>query len=192
MEEEVISSVEDIAGGKPRSQKRDLGHPESRPSTILTLELEAESQAYFERLRREHYPAELNRIGAHVTLFHTLPPVEQARAQVALAAERAAFTMRVTGLRSLGRGVAFRFESGEALALHAGLAKSFAEVLTRQDQQKFSPHVVVQNKATAERAKELLSRLQGEFVPFEVTAVGVRIWEYLGGPWRDGGFFGFR
>ena len=162
------------------------------PSTILTLELDERSQVYFERLRQEHYPKELNRIGAHVTLFHTLPPVAEARERVALAAARGPFQMKVTGLRSLGRGVAFGFESAEALALHAGLAKSFENVLTRQDAQKFWPHVVVQNKATGERARELKARLEAGFVPFEVTAVGLRIWEYLGGPWRDAGVFNFR
>ncbi len=104
MEEEVGISVEGVAEGEPRSQKRDLGHPGTSPSTILTLELDEQSQAYFERLRQEHYPREQNRIGAHVTLFHTLPPVEEARARVASAADRAAFTMRVVGLRSLGGG----------------------------------------------------------------------------------------
>ena len=162
------------------------------PSTILTLELDAKSQEYFERLRQEHYPAEQNRIGAHVTLFHTLPPVTEARERVALAAARAPFPMKVTGLRSLGRGVAFSFESHDAQALHAGLAKSFAEGLTRQDRQKFWPHVVVQNKADATRARELKGRLEMGFRPFEVTAVGLRLWEYLGGPWRDAGGFDFR
>ena len=162
------------------------------PSTILTLELDEPSQAYFERLRQEHYPKELNRIGAHVTLFHTLPPVEEARERVARATDRAAFSMRVIGLRSLGRGVAFRFESEDAMRLHAGLAKEFAEGLTRQDKQKFSPHVVVQNKATSDRARALLERLQADFEPFEVIAEGMRLWEYLGGPWKDAGSFKFR
>lgn len=162
------------------------------PSTILTLELDGRSQEYFERLRQEHYPAELNRIGAHVTLFHTLPPVQEMISRVHRAAHHPVFHMKVTGLRSLGRGVAFSFESAEARAVHRGLAESFAEVLTRQDQQKFWPHVVVQNKAAPEKARALKARLEAEFQPFEVTAVGLRIWEYLGGPWRDAGFFNFR
>jgi 2'-5' RNA ligase len=158
----------------------------------LTLELDARSQEYFERLRQEHYPAELNRIGAHVTLFHTLPPVAEARERVAAAAARGRFTMRVSGLRSLGRGVAFSFESADVLALHKELAKSFADGLSRQDQQKFQPHVVVQNKASGEQARALKARLQAGFVPFEVTAVGLGLWEYLGGPWRAAGVFEFQ
>ncbi len=162
------------------------------PSTILTLQLDARSQEYFERLRQEHYPVELNRIGAHVTLFHTLPPANEIADTIASAAARPAFAMQVTGLRSLGRGVAFTLESAKAVKVHRGLAESFAGVLSRQDQQRFQPHIVVQNKATAEKAKLLKAQLQAGFRPFEVQAVGLRVWDYLGGPWRDAGSFNFR
>ena len=45
---------------------------DSRP-LILTAMLESGVQARFEALRRAHYPAGLNRVPAHVSMFHHLP-----------------------------------------------------------------------------------------------------------------------
>ena len=161
-------------------------------TTILTLEMDRASQEHFDRLRRQHYPAKLNVIAAHLTLFHTLPPHDEIAAVVANAAGRTGFTMRVTGLRSLGRGVAFTFQSPELLALHADLSTAFAPHLTAQDRQKFQPHVVVQNKVKPEQSRVLLHRLQQGLVPFDVTATGLTIWNYLGGPWGRVGSTNFR
>ena len=151
---------------------------------ILTAKLDERSQRFFEELRQRHYPAELNRIGAHLTMFHTLPDGEETRAAVRAAAARVGFGMRVTGLRSLGRGVAYSLESAELMGVQRGLAGQFAEVLSAQDKQKFVPHVVVQNKADSAKAKELKALLGAGFRAFEVRAEGLELWYYLGGPWK--------
>ena len=161
------------------------------PTLILTLELDPTSQQFFERLRQQHFPAHLNQIPAHLTLFHQLPPeavvtIEQ------VAAPRPAFPLQVTGLRSLGRGVAYTLASAPLQALHANLARTFAETLTPQDRQKFSPHIVIQNKSTPEAARTLLATLQRDFQPFTVQATGLTLWNYLNGPWQHAHFFPFR
>ena len=127
----------------------------------------------------------LNRIAAHLTLFHTLPATDAVRdVLVEETAKLQAFSMRVTAVRSLGRGVAFRLESVDLSALHGRLAKRFAEYLSTQDRQKFQPHVVVQNKVSGAEAKALLAELSAGFVPYEVEAVELEWWDYLGGPWQ--------
>jgi 2'-5' RNA ligase len=161
-------------------------------TTILTLEMDAVSQARFEAMRQKHYPAELNRIAAHLTLFHTLPASDAVRD--VLTAEAAAvrpFRMRVTGVRSLGRGVAFGLESSELVAMRARLARVFENELSAQDRQGFRPHVVVQNKVSAEEAKGLVGELSAGFAGWNVQAVGLGWWDYLGGPWERRGWFGF-
>ncbi|WP_228763515.1 2'-5' RNA ligase family protein [Brevundimonas sp. SPF441] len=40
---------------------------------IVTAALDARAFAYFEALRRRHFPPHLNQIPAHLTLFHALP-----------------------------------------------------------------------------------------------------------------------
>jgi hypothetical protein len=41
---------------------------------IITADMGKADQAWANGLRRAHFPAERNRIDAHITLFHHLPP----------------------------------------------------------------------------------------------------------------------
>ena len=162
-------------------------------SYVLTLGLDDDSHAHFERLRRMYFPPERNLIPAHLTLFHLLPEVEPVRERVAAeAGEWSRFAVRVTGVRALGRGVAYRMEAEELSLLHARLSAGFADVLSPQDRQRFQPHIVVQNKVKPEAARLLLGRLESEFVPMEPRAVGLDLWEYMGGPWRMERRYAFR
>ncbi len=158
---------------------------ETRP-LVVTLLLEAEAQARFDRLRGEHFPAGRNHLAAHVTLFHALPGEQRPAVEAALAraADRPPFDVEVTGLQLLGRGVAYRLRSGELSALHAGLVAEFDPWLTRQDRQRLSAHVTVQNKVEPQVARELRDRLTAGFAPHAVPARGLGLWRYLGGPWE--------
>ncbi|WP_336033855.1 2'-5' RNA ligase family protein [Geodermatophilus sp. FMUSA9-8] len=153
---------------------------------IVTLLLEEQAQARFDRLRAEHFPRERNHLAAHVTLFHALPGEERPAVEAALdrAADRPPFDVAVTGLQLLGRGVAYRLASAELAALHAGLAAEFDPWLTPQDRQRLSPHVTVQNKVEPAVARGLRDRLAASFVPYDVPARGLGLWRYLGGPWE--------
>lgn len=154
-------------------------------SYVLTLRMDADSQAFFEEMRRRHFPPERNKIPAHLTLFHTLPDGVESERLVGYAAQgQAAFGVTVKGLRSLGGGVAYKLESGELMALHERLATAFAEHLTAQDRQRLQPHVVVQNKVQPAEARELLAELERGFTPVEVRGEGLDLWRYLGGPWE--------
>ena len=161
---------------------------------IVTLQLEEAAQQRFDRLREQHFPAERNFLAAHVTLFHALPgeQLDAVRADLADAADRSAFDVAVTGVRSLGRGVAYSLASSELAALRAGLVSSWEPWLTPQDRQKHAPHVTVQNKVAPAVARALHERLRAEFVPHDVRARGLGLWRYLGGPWEPVGEFAFR
>ncbi|WP_434379805.1 2'-5' RNA ligase family protein [Melittangium boletus] len=153
---------------------------------ILTLRLDARSFAFFDDLRREHFPARLNHLSAHLTLFHHLPGEARERIEADLRALAPALplSLRVTGLRSLGRGVAFELMSSELSALRAGLARRWSPWLTPQDRQGFRPHVTVQNKTTTEAARALRAELTARFAPFTARGEGLLLWRYLGGPWE--------
>jgi 2'-5' RNA ligase len=160
--------------------------PGDERALIVTLLLAEQAQARFDRLRAEHFPVERNHLAAHVTLFHALPGEQRPAvdAALAVAAARPPFDVEVTGLQLLGRGVAYRLRSGELSALHAGLAAEFDPWLTRQDRQRLSPHVTVQNKVEPAVARELYDRLAAGFTPSSVPARGLGLWRYLGGPWE--------
>jgi 2'-5' RNA ligase len=152
---------------------------------VLTLALEDAAQECFERLRREWFPPALNRIPAHVTLFHTLPESDDVSiALAACAALQESFAMNVSEPRLIGRGVAYFFASAYGVALHGRLRSAFEAELTAQDRQGFRPHVVVQNKVSGDVARATLAALESETVPTRVDAVGLDLWRYLGGPWQ--------
>ena len=139
---------------------------------VVTLLLDPGEQERFDRLRAAHFPAERNHLAAHVTLFHALPgaQVDAVSADLTDAARRPAFDVAVTGLRLLGRGVAYTLEAPELTALRAGLAAAWEPWLTPQDRQRHAPHVTVQNKVEPAVARALRDRLAAEFVPHRVGA----------------------
>ena len=152
---------------------------------IVTLLLDPACQERFDALRRAHFPPERNHLAAHVTLFHAVPAAleQQVRADLAEVV-RPPYAVRVTRVRSLGRGVAYDLRSDELAAQRAELARRWAPHLTPQDAAPHAPHVTVQNKVDPATARALLERLQAEFVPYDVTATGLGLWRYLGGPWE--------
>ncbi|MPQ98499.1 2'-5' RNA ligase family protein [Modestobacter sp. I12A-02628] len=169
---------------------------------VVTLLLQEEAQARFDRLRAQHFPVRplpgarrerasgggegVFRLAAHVTLFHALPGEQLAAvdADLAAAADRAPFDVAVTGVRMLGRGVAYDLAAPELTALRDGLAVGWAPWLTRQDAQRLRAHITVQNKVTPARARALHAELTAGFVPERVPARGLGLWRYLGGPWE--------
>ncbi|UYZ64680.1 2'-5' RNA ligase family protein [Hymenobacter weizhouensis] len=154
---------------------------------ILTLRLDPAAQAHFDELRQRHFPPERNFLAAHVTLFHHLPGEEApaiTRFLTEWAANLAPLTLRVAGLRFLGRGVAYDLANDELLRRHRELQTAWAAWLTPQDQQRLRPHVTVQNKVAPDVARTLHTQLAADFQPFEVQATGVQLWAYRGGPWE--------
>jgi 2'-5' RNA ligase len=176
---------------------------------IVTLLVDSDAQERFDRLRAAHFPARpltasrrggarapgegVFRLAAHVTLFHALPgeQVGEVRQALATAASRRPFGVSVTGVRMLGRGVALDLEALELTTLRASLAAVFRPWLTDQDRQWSRPHVTVQNKVEPAVARALHAELAAAFQPESVTATGLGLWHYRGGPWEPGGEFPF-
>jgi 2'-5' RNA ligase len=182
----------------------DRPRPEARPEPargerdgvlplIVDLLLAEEAQERFDRLRAAHFPADRLVVGAHVTLFHALPGEHEddVAADLRAAADRPAFEVSVTGVRSLGRGVAYTLDAPELTALHRGLAAAWQPWLTPQDRQRLSPHVTVQNKVEPAAARALLAELSAAFTPERVPATGLGLWRYAGGPWEPVARFPF-
>lgn len=153
---------------------------------VLTLALEERAQIDFDQQRRRYFPASLNRIPAHVTLFHALPGdelllIEQWLGK--LAAATAPFSVTVKDVQKLGRGVAYTLHADPLAALHAELRQACLPWLTAQDAQGFRPHVVIQNKVDPAEARALYERLAASFRPYTIQAIGLLLWRYLNGPW---------
>ncbi len=154
---------------------------------ILTARPDPGTQARFEALRRAHFPPALNRVPAHISLFHQLPGSEfnAVVARLRLTArEHPAPQVEAVGLRSLGRGVAVTLRSADLVALHADLAEAWEPLLIPQDRHRFAGHVTIQNKVTPAEARATLALLSAGFAPFAFRIVAVDVWRYLDGPWE--------
>jgi 2'-5' RNA ligase len=156
------------------------------PPLVVTLLLDDDAQRRFDRLRAEHFPPERNHLAAHVTLFHALPGEREdaVAADLAAAAARPPFDVAVTGVRFLGRGVAYTLASTGLTELRRDLAVAWEPWLTPQDRRRHAPHVTVQNKVDPAVARALHARLSAAFEPGTVGARGLGLWRYLGGPWE--------
>jgi 2'-5' RNA ligase len=154
---------------------------------ILTLQFDERSFAFFDEQRRRYFPPERNFIPAHLTLFHALPGEQLETIQRDLksrASDQKLFTLDVTGLRPLGRGVAYALASAELTDMRRHFAQIWNDWLKPQDRQNHNPHVTVQNKVDPTQARALLEDLSDGFTPFQVEAIGMELWWYRGGPWE--------
>ncbi|MCP9752421.1 2'-5' RNA ligase family protein [Ferruginibacter sp. HRS2-29] len=160
---------------------------------ILTLTLDPPAQEYFDALRDEHFPKHCNYLKAHLTLFHHLPSDDELIGKtVEKFCSRPAMILGVSAIKNIGNGVAYEILSDELLQLHHRLQREFDPHLISQDRKKLWPHITVQNKVTAFKAKQTAGKLQGNFMSFNITATGIRSWLYRGGPWEAKGEWKFR
>jgi len=171
-------------------RKKNIYMIKETAALILTVHLDAVAQLYLNELRNQHFPPKRNFLDAHLTLFHKLPDTEEIINQLSKI-RFSSFEMEVTELFNLGAGVAYRVQSSELESLRNALYKEFIAILSAQDKQGFRGHITVQNKTSPEEAKALLAALSQDFVPFKVEALGLDLWEYLGGPWQHRKFLPF-
>lgn len=161
---------------------------------IVTAELGAEDFAWLNDLRRRHYPVERNRLLAHLTMFHALPPSSEQEVRQILAglAARPAPRAFIAGLMDLGGGVAFRIGSEELDIVRAEIADRLGGLLTAQDRAGWSAHVTIQNKVPPREAKALIQALGNQLDGRPVRIGGLGLHKYLGGPWETLRTFSFR
>ncbi len=161
---------------------------------IVTAELGAGSFGWLEGLRRKHYPPERNRVPAHLTIFHALPPSAEPelRSRLAEAARGTRPNASVAGLMDLGGGVAFRIVSPDLDRVREELADALHGMLGPQDRAGWRPHVTIQNKVAPKAGRALLVALERDFAPcpLEIRALGLQ--RYLDGPWETLGTYPFR
>ena len=161
---------------------------------IVTAELGREDFAWLDSLRRRHYPAERNRVPAHLTIFHALPPSAESEVRSRLGELAAGPPPRATiaGLMDLGGGVAFRVASEGLTEIREMLAAGLHGLLSAQDDAGWAPHVTIQNKVPNRQARELRLSLERDFAPRPLAVAGLGLRRYMDGPWESLGSWRFR
>ncbi|HEX8640545.1 MAG TPA: 2'-5' RNA ligase family protein [Allosphingosinicella sp.] len=153
---------------------------------IVTALFGPGDDGWLQELRRRHYPAERNRVPAHLTLFRHLPPSleRELASRLAQAAAAPAPRAEIAGVMDLGEGTALRVVTPDLEALREDLAEAFHGLLTPQDKAPWRPHVTIQNKVATRAARALQRQLQGAFEPRPLAIRALASWRYLGGPWQ--------
>ena len=161
---------------------------------VLTLEMDGESFARFDQLRRQHYPPERNMVPAHVTLFYRLPGGEGREIKALLgkaAAKEKIFPVVVGEVKAMERGVAIMLHAPQLSALRRALAAEWWPWLTDQDRLGFRPHVTIANNLGAGEARQIRESVAVTFRAPAMRAVGLHLWRYRNGPWESERLFRF-
>jgi hypothetical protein len=167
----------------------------TRAPLVLTLELDGESFAHLDALRRRYYAAERNLVPAHATLFRALPGERSREIRAFLekvAGRERPVELALAGVRPLEHGVAVFLRSPRISALREELAAEWAPWLAEEDAFGFQPHVTIATAASEAEARRLVGSVSGELRLRGVTATGLHLWRYRGGPWEDVRLFRFR
>ncbi len=162
---------------------------------ILTLKLDQKTFQYFDQLRQQHFPPERNYLSAHITLFHALPGNQDISIRQTLQASSSGVSrvpLTFPKPRFFGRGVAVEVDCLELVQFRNQLATVWSNWLNRQDQQRYQPHITIQNKTTPETARQLYEQFINEWKPFEGYGEGLLLWRYKGGPWELVDEFAFK
>jgi hypothetical protein len=166
-----------------RWRKRRGSSDLTEPIYILTAQLDDASFRWLDALRQQHFPPERNVLSAHLTMFHRLSPSQIERLQgVPLPAT--ALPVAFDKVSFLGFGNAIHATSPQLERLRADVKAALGDGLSRQDDQRWTPHVTIQNKAPAETARALHAELTHTFESRAGMVIGLQVWEYLGGPWK--------
>lgn len=161
---------------------------------IVTAEIASVDFSWLDHLRRRHYPPQRNRVPAHLTMFHALPPSSEAEVRAALARLSRERPPRasIEGVMDLGGGAALRVVSPDLDRLRDDLAASFHGLLGAQDARGWRPHVTIQNKVAPKVARALVEELRRDFKPRSLAISGLGLHRYLDGPWEAIASYPFR
>jgi 2'-5' RNA ligase superfamily len=154
---------------------------------IITAQMGKADQLWADDLRARHFPPERNFLKAHITLFHHLPPshLPEIKARLRrLARECPPPPAMLNEVMMLGRGVAFRVDCPDLMAMRDELTEGFTGLLTPQDQARPRLHITVQNKVEPAAAKALYAELTGSFQPRPLSITGLSAFYYRDGPWE--------
>ena len=165
---------------------------------MLTLRTDRDFHQRINALRKQYFPPQRNRIGAHITLFHALPSSHlQAIASdlQSTACSNMPFTIQTQEPLRLSHGVALNATHKQADEIFNTLKQKWgpagANFLSKQDH-RFKAHYTIQNKAERDVAQSTWEKVREGFKRDEGRAIGLTLYKYLrGGYWKFQRHFDF-
>jgi 2'-5' RNA ligase len=152
---------------------------------IITIKLDTTSHTYLTELRNKYFPAHCNYLDAHLTLFHNLPNNTDAIEDILQKfSNRSILNLKISGIKNITNGVVFTIESDDLQKLHKTMQRSLKSYLVTKDRKRLWPHITIQNKVTAYKAKLTTEILKENFSPFSVQGIGFSSFLFVKGPWQ--------
>ena len=161
---------------------------------ILTARLHDQDLAFFDGLRRSHFPPGRNHVTAHLTVFYRvshwhLSTIRQLLEVVA--SSHSPMQASTTGIWHLGSGVAFTLDCPELERVRGVSRERFQPWLSPEDKQGWRPHITIQNGVDRARVDGLYAAVTAAFQTRLLSITGLDLWTYRGGPWSAEGSFVF-
>lgn len=156
------------------------GDPTEQTSYILTLMTDSVHQKCMDSLRATYFPAPINKIPAHITLFHALPGPklkdEIMPAIKDIAKRTSPYRIQATGPSRMKRGIKINVaddidhasdsKRGRNMTriIHAELRKQWKDWLSEQDSAPVNVHYTVMNKVNDNKSVDrALKELEESF-----------------------------
>jgi hypothetical protein len=163
-------------------------------SYILTLLTDTSHHGEMTAIRNKYFPPKLNKLEAHIALFRALPKSQLPRIKDDIAqtvSTMSPFDVNATEPFRMRAGVGIRVvdksPSGTIIKdMHTSLRDRWSMFLSRQDRGDVNPHYTIQNKVDDQKSVDrTLKELKTEFHNSQGAALGVRLWRYDKGWWRE-------
>lgn len=167
----------------------------SRPEKevyILTFLTDQTLRDKMTALRKTYFPPKLNRLDAHLTLFHALPGSKLNSDIIPVLRDIAGSTIPFRVFAStpfkLRRGIAIGVPKGsggdDARAVHKLLKRRWLEFLSPQDAGGFATHYTIMNKVDTEKeVDDAFADVEQGWRPVNGEVLGLELWRYDRGGW---------
>ncbi|KAK4543020.1 hypothetical protein LTR36_006018 [Oleoguttula mirabilis] len=179
----------------PSPHYRPQSTPANEPVYVLTLLTDQPHHDRMTALRTHYFPRHLNKLDAHLTLFHALPASHLERSIIpvlqTVASETSPFELRTAKAFRLKQGVAIAVAKHcgvvQVEAVHGRLREAWGRegFLSEQDRGGCRVHYTVMNKVDEEgEVLRALEEVQRGFTSDVGRAEGLGLWRYDRGFWR--------
>lgn len=187
-------------GHSSRSEPKRSTSPHYTPKTaspeknvyVLTLLTDQKHHQTLTKMRKQYFPPRLNRLDAHLTLFHALPGSELETAIRPKLSEIAQSTSPFSILAAtpfrLNKGIAIGLPKAkggdDARNVHTQLKGAWKDFLSRQDSGGFAAHYTIMNKMDDESAvQNAFDEVEANWKGCHGTAEGLSLFLYDRGNW---------
>lgn len=151
-------------------------------------------------MRKKYFPPKLNKLDAHLTLFHALPGSkledEILPALQEVADSTSKFQLLASSPFKLRKGIAIGVPKShggdDARNVHTQLKSRWHDFLSDQDAGGFAAHYTIMNKVDdSKQVDQAFQDVEDQWRPCRGTVEGLSLWRYDRGYWQWQQNFGF-